>query len=93
MLSLALQVIVTGCWLTLKEVALLLGALARHAPVGAPGAPPGACFFEPGQLGAMGERLMHFMGVIKHNGAVEKAQTGYISLAERCAHLNIYLRC
>jgi hypothetical protein len=75
--------VVTGCWLTLKEVALLLGALARQAPL-PPDASPGASFFDAGQLGHVGERLMHFMGVIKHNGAVEKAQTGYIALAERC---------
>lgn len=59
----------------------------RHAPVAPAGASPAACFFDAGQLGAMGERLMHFMGAIKHNGAVEKAQTGYIALAERCALL------
>lgn len=82
-----MQVIVTGCWLTLKEVALLLGSLARHAPLAADAAPE-AAFFDAAQLGAMGERLMHFMGVIKHNGAVEKAQFGYIALLERHADLD-----
>ena len=78
------QMVVTSCWLTLKEVALLLGALARHAPP-SPDAAPGSSFFDAAQLGGVGERLMHLMGVIKHNGAVEKAQTGYIALAQRCA--------
>ena len=32
------QVIITGCWLTMKEVSLLMGALARYTPL-----PGGAC--------------------------------------------------
>jgi hypothetical protein len=74
--------IVTGCWLTLKEMALLLGCLAREAPL-AKQDKPEQSFFEAQQLATMGERLMHFMGVIKHNGAVEKAQAGFIALSER----------
>ncbi|BDA45482.1 probable thyroid adenoma-associated protein homolog [Coccomyxa sp. Obi] len=76
------QVIVTGCWLTLKEVALLLGCLAREAPLSRDDTPE-MSFFDPVLLASMGERLMHFMGVIKHNGAVEKAQAGFIALTER----------
>ncbi len=74
----------TGCWLTLKEVALLLGCLAREAPLSRDEAPESS-FFDAVQLGGMGERLIHCMGVIKHNGAVEKAQAGFIALSERCA--------
>ncbi len=75
----------TGCWLTLKEVALLLGCLAREAPLSRDDTPE-LSFFDPGLLASMGERLMHFMGVIKHNGAVEKAQAGIIALTERHAY-------
>lgn len=84
------QVMVTGCWLTLKEVALLLGSLAREAPL-AKKDNPEASFFDAQQLGNMGERLMHFMGVIKHNGAVEKAQAGFIALADRHVLKSHYL--
>lgn len=75
----------TGCWLTLKEVALLLGCLAREAPLWRDDTPE-LSFFDPVLLASMGERLMHFMGVIKHNGAVEKAQAGFIALTERHAY-------
>ena len=87
------QVIVTGCWLTLKEVALLLGCLAREAPLSRDEAPE-LSFFDPVLLAGMGDRLMHFMGVIKHNGAVEKAQAGFIALSERsdlCQHRTTFL--
>ncbi len=81
--------IVTGCWLTLKEVALLLGCLAREAPLSRDDTPD-MSFFDPVLLASMGERLMHFMGVIKHNGAVEKAQAGFIALTERHVFNPIY---
>ena len=32
------QVILTGCWLTMKEISLLLGTIASCAPL--PGSPP-----------------------------------------------------
>ncbi len=68
----------------MKEVALLLGSLAREAPLAKKDSPDSS-FFDAQQLAGMGERLMHFMGVIKHNGAVEKAQAGFIALSDRHA--------
>ncbi len=78
----AVQVVVTGCWLTVKEASLLLGSLVREAPVAKVGA-KGESLFEAQQLTEFGEQLMHYMGVVKHNGAVEKAQAGFIALCER----------
>lgn len=74
--------VVTGCWLTVKEASLLLGALVREAPVAKTGAAE-ASLLEARQLTDVGEQLMHYMGVVKHNGAVEKAQAGFIALCDR----------
>ena len=74
------QMVVTGCWLTVKEASLLLGSLAREVPIAKAGA---VSLFEPKQLTEIGEQLTHYMGVIKHNGAVEKAQAGFIALCDR----------
>lgn len=76
--------VVTGCWLTVKEASLLLGSLAREAPIAKAGA-ASVSLFEAQQLAEVGRQLMHFMSVIKHNGAVEKAQSGFIALCDRRA--------
>jgi hypothetical protein len=77
------QMVVTGCWLTVKEASLLLGSLAREAPVAKAGS-ASTPLFDPQQLAEVGRQLMHYMSVIKHNGAVEKAQAGFIALCDRC---------
>ena len=72
----------TGCWLTVKEASLLLGSLVREAPIAKTGTTEES-LFNPQQLTEVGRQLMHYMGVVKHNGAVEKAQAGFIALCER----------
>ena len=72
----------TGCWLTVKEASLLLGSVVREAPIAKTGASDPS-LFESQQLTEIGEQLMHYMAVVKHNGAVEKAQAGFIALCER----------
>ncbi len=81
-MSLTVQIMVTGCWLTVKEASLLLGSLAREVPIAKVGMVT-MSLFEPKQLTEIGEQLTHYMGVIKHNGAVEKAQAGFIALCDR----------
>ena len=81
---LATQMVVTGCWLTVKEASLLLGSLASEAPIAKAGSGT-APLLAPAQLAEVGRQLMRFMGVIKHSGAVEKAQTGFIALCDRHA--------
>ena len=85
-LVLDVQVVVTSCWLTVKEASLLLGSLVRDAPVAKVGA-SSQSLFEAQQLTEVGKQLMHYMGVVKHNGAVEKAQAGFIALCERSSQL------
>ena len=53
----AVQVVVTGCWLTVKEASLLLGSLVREAPVAKVGA-KGESLFEAQQLTEFGEQLI-----------------------------------
>ena len=72
----------TGCWLTVKEASLLVGSLVREAPIAKTGSADES-LFKPQQLTEVGRQLMHYMGVVKHNGAVEKAQAGFIALCER----------
>lgn len=81
---LAVQMVVTGCWLTVKEASLLLGSLASEAPIAKAGSGT-APLLAPAQLAEVGRQLMRFMGVIKHSGAVEKAQAGFIALCDRHA--------
>ena len=76
--------VVTGCWLTVKEASLLLGSLASEAPIAKAGSGT-APLLAPAQLAEVGRQLMRFMGVIKHSGAVEKAQAGFIALCDRHA--------
>ena len=77
------QVVITGCWLTMKEVSLLTGALFRHVPL------PGGLEFRSGkpvaadevvlalpQVEALSENVVRLMLTAKHNGTVEKAQQG-----------------
>ena len=78
------QMVVTGCWLTVKEASLLLGSLASEAPIAKAGS-GAAPLLAPTQLAEVGRELMRFMGVIKHSGAVEKAQAGFIALCDRQA--------
>ena len=81
---LATQMVVTGCWLTVKEASLLLGSLASEAPIARAGS-GAAPLLAPALLAEVGRQLMRFMGVIKHSGAVEKAQAGFIALCDRHA--------
>ena len=79
-----MQMVVTGCWLTVKEASLLLGSLASEAPLAKAGS-GAAPLLAPAQLAEVGRELIRFMGVIKHSGAVEKAQAGFIALCDRHA--------
>ena len=38
---------------------------------------------EAEQLADMGERFQRYLAAIKHNGAIDKTQAGFISLAAR----------
>jgi len=84
------QMVVTACWLTMKEVSLLTGELARVVPIpgGANsralgGEEKDAGLFDPSQLKAAGEHLLRTLLVMKHNGAIEKTRVGLTSLGER----------
>ena len=60
-MSLTVQMVVTGCWLTVKEASLLLGSLAREVPIAKAGA-ASMSLFEPQQLTEIGEQLTHLYG-------------------------------
>ena len=93
------QTIVTACWLTMKEVSLLTGELARVVPLpgganlhvdGGGGGGGGdaardadAGLLDLSQLKAAGERLIRTILVMKHNGAIEKTRVGLACLGER----------
>ena len=84
------QMVVTACWLTMKEVSLLTGELARVVPIpgGANsralgGEEKDAGLLDPSQLKAAGEHLLRTLLVMKHNGAIEKTRVGLTSLGER----------
>ena len=86
------QTIVTACWLTMKEVSLLTGELARVVPLpgganrhgdGDAARDADAGLLDPSQLKAAGERLIRTILVMKHNGAIEKTRVGLACLGER----------
>jgi len=66
------QVVMTAAWLSMKEVSLLLGALAV-------GAPPR--LLPPSALAVAGASLVDLLLVTKHNGVVDKARQGLAQLA------------
>ena len=84
------QMVVTACWLTMKEVSLLTGELARVVPLpGSAGTRGGVedatevGLLDPSQLKAAGAHLMKVLLVMKHNGAIEKTRVGLTCLGER----------
>ena len=71
------QTITTACWLTMKEVSLLIGELSRAVPG------DDETLLEPASLKACGEHLLHVLLSMKHNGAIEKTRVGLVCLGER----------
>ena len=81
------QVILTGCWITVKEVSLLSGALGRHVPL--PGGqspstgqsvPPDGEVLRPADVQALARNSLDIMLKVKHNGTVEKSRFGATEL-------------
>ena len=68
------QVLMTAAWLASKEVALLIGALAWHAP---------SRVLPPRLLVQAGDQLVDMLLVTKHNGVVDKTRSGLAQLAAR----------
>ena len=84
------QMVVTACWLTMKEVSLLTGELARAVPLPGGAGSRGDSddqsdegMLDPAQLKAAGAHLMKVLLVMKHNGAIEKTRVGLTCLGER----------
>ena len=71
------QMITTACWLTMKEVSLTIGELARGVPV------DDETLLDPAALKACGVHLLHVLLSMKHNGAIEKTRVGLVCLGER----------
>jgi len=71
------QTITTACWLTMKEVSLLIGELSRAVPG------DDETLLEPASLKACGDHLLHVLLSMKHNGAIEKTRVGLVCLGER----------
>ena len=74
------QVIVTACWLTMKEVSLVVGELARRVDVSDL---RDNGVLDPAQLRDAGDRLLTTLLTLKHNGAIEKTLVGLTCLGER----------
>ena len=77
-----------ACWLTMKEVSLLLGSLAKTVPLQSSAGDGGggsaqASLLSMGQLQALGEHFLDTLLTMKHNGAVEKTGVGFTALASR----------
>ena len=71
------QTITTACWLTMKEVSLLIGELSRAVPG------DDETLLEPTSLKSCGDHLLHVLLSMKHNGAIEKTRVGLVCLGER----------
>jgi hypothetical protein len=99
----AIQLLITACWTSVKEVSLLIGTLARRLPLpGASssnattdgtqqqqqqqafaGSSSSSDMLQPQQLAQLGDLLLSLLLSMKHNGAVEKSQPGFLWLAEQ----------
>jgi len=77
------QMIVTACWLTMKEVSLVIGELARRVDVdGGSFSDAGDGLLDHAQLRDAGNRLLTTLLTLKHNGAIEKTLVGLTCLGE-----------
>eukprot|EP00898_Chlorokybus_atmophyticus_P008554 jgi/Chlat1/86/Chrsp1S03198 len=86
--SIDAQTVLVASWLSVKEVSLVLGTMARKLPIQslpATGSAEGGASWvlDLAQLKAMGELLVGVLLVLKHNGAVDKAHLGLAALCER----------
>jgi|TARA_B110000977_G_scaffold90099_1_gene119696 hypothetical protein len=92
------QMIVTACWLTMKEISLVIGEIARRVPLpGGDGSRSVSLsgddvdashdmeqgLLNPDQLKRAGDRLLSTLLTLKHNGAIEKTLVGLTCLGER----------
>jgi hypothetical protein len=89
-----LQVLMTACWTSLKEVGLVIGAVVQEIPLpqasadeasaGCGSLPSGALsVVSIQQLESMGSLLLQMLFEIKHSGAVEKAAIGLGAITGR----------
>ena len=80
------QMIVTACWLTMKEVSLVIGELARRVDVDGFSdgdfSDAGDGLLDHAQLRDAGNRLLTTLLTLKHNGAIEKTLVGLTCLGE-----------
>jgi hypothetical protein len=77
------QMIVTACWLTMKEVSLVIGELARRVEFdGGSFSDAGDGLLDHAQLRDAGNRLLTTLLTLKHNGAIEKTLVGLTCLGE-----------
>ena len=82
------QIITCACWMSAKELSLVIGTLCQQAPVvlipasfkDAKSSPTPA-LLAPTQLDVAGELLIRALIETKHSGAVDKTQQGFEALA------------
>lgn len=80
-LGVTAQMVLLCAWRTVKEVSLLLGALAELAPVATNESEIG--ILSQDDLMRIGYHLSTLLGEIKHRGAFEQAYVGFCKLARR----------
>eukprot|EP00803_Ostreobium_quekettii_P011097 evm.model.scf_1034.1 EVM.evm.TU.scf_1034.1 scf_1034:15678-35493(-) len=77
------QLLTSGCWLTMKEVSLLMGSLSRHVPLPDSGCADCLFLLSTADLEFFGDCLVSSLMQMKHNGAIEKTAAGFEALCER----------
>ncbi|GAB4815827.1 hypothetical protein N2152v2_002873 [Parachlorella kessleri] len=75
------QVIITGCWLTMKECSLVLATIVRSVPLS--GSEAAHALLSVGQVKAVGDHFVDTLCHMKHNGAIDKTQAGFLAVCER----------
>ncbi|QDZ22105.1 DUF2428 domain-containing protein [Chloropicon primus] len=76
------RVIINGSWLTIKEVSLVTGRIAQILTKYQEGSRDNKVVIESHDLvKELGNNLIHILEKVKHNGSVEKAHLGLMSLA------------
>ncbi|KAK9862251.1 hypothetical protein WJX84_009332 [Apatococcus fuscideae] len=78
------QIVTTGCWLTMKEAALVIGKIADHAPQEGI---QEATIMTSVQTEHIGSVLLGMLLKMKHNGAVDIAREGLCSVVKRLLKL------
>ncbi|XP_078439544.1 thyroid adenoma-associated-like protein [Wolffia australiana] len=96
------QAVMVACWLSMKEVSLLLGTVIRKIPLPCSDGPDSEhasypisydVMLDAEQLEDIGGHFLQVLLKMKHNGAIDKTRAGFTALCNRLLCSNVPRLC